>query len=92
MSETAIQFPKRDEAIDSFRMWAARYFYDDLHDPLRWGSGGGFYHQRVNDAWEAWKVCDIHLKQENERLRNLLREVSKHTLDVPIMTEPGKIG
>lgn len=93
MSETAtaINFPKRDESLDAFRMWAERYFYDDLHDPLRWGSGGGFYHQRVNDAWEAWKVCGGYVQQENERLRKLLAEMSKRTLNIPIMTDPGKI-
>jgi hypothetical protein len=72
-------------------MWAARYFYDDLHDPLRWSPSGGFYHQRVNDAWEAWQVCGGHVQRENERLRKLLEEISKHTLNMPIMTDPGKV-
>jgi hypothetical protein len=72
-------------------MWAARYFDEALRHPLRRNDDGSYFHQRVNDAWEAWKVCGGHVQRENDRLRKLLEEISKHTLTVPIMTDPGKI-
>lgn len=75
-----------DHERNSFRAWAARHFRDEMRDPLRRSDRhDGFFYERVNDAWEAWKCCGRDVVLENTRLRNLLAEISRHTISSPLI-------
>jgi hypothetical protein len=87
---TAINpFPPVDHDRAVFRMWAAHHFDDRLRDPLQM-LGDRYRHECVQDAWEAFKVSREHVAAENAILRKRLEEVSRLTLDNPIILEPVK--
>lgn len=83
-----IAFPEPDRDRMTFEQWAAYYFRDDLRDVLRKDfRHAGYGHQRVNDAWEAWKISVEYQAAENKRLRKLLAEFDRLVIKTPIMFE-----
>lgn len=89
----AIELPKPDYSRMAFHAWADHHFYEELKYPLRRSDHDpdGYFHTRVNDAWQAWKVAAEWTERENARLRKLLDDLSRITIQTPILLEPDKV-